>query len=163
MRLNIELVPASSWYTNVRSNVSERTWLAIARTTFSLARNRCQICDGVGPRHPVECHEQWAYDDTLRLQTLLGTIALCPRCHEVKHIGRAIALGGAERAVEWLCHVNGLSPANALTEVRSALALHAQRSLAHYHLDLTHLSAVHGVSLTAHGIERGHVPNAIDY
>jgi len=53
------------------------------------AENLCETCGGCGPQYPVECHEIWNYDDTRLIQKLDGLIALCPDCHEVKHIGLA--------------------------------------------------------------------------
>jgi hypothetical protein len=55
--------------------------------------SRCEICGGRGPEHPVECHERWRYNDLIRTQTLVRMIALCPACHQVKHVGLANVRG----------------------------------------------------------------------
>lgn len=62
-RLTVELVPRTSWYSNVRSNVLPGVWDRLRRPVFGRARSRCEICGGRGPAHPVECHEVWEYDD----------------------------------------------------------------------------------------------------
>ena len=38
-------------------------------------------------------HEVWDYDDARRVQRLVRLIALCPACHEVKHLGLAAKRG----------------------------------------------------------------------
>lgn len=162
--LRVELVPGSCWYRNVRSNVCPTTWLALQRRTFFAAKYRCEICDGTGSAHPVECHEVWAYDDRLRIQKLVRLIALCPRCHRVKHIGLALAQGRRDRLEEsmaWFCQVNQVAPNIALAHIQSAFAEHAARSVHRYQLDVE-LLRQYGIDLDSRGIERGHTPTPID-
>ncbi|MEJ7872263.1 MAG: hypothetical protein WKF67_08375 [Rubrobacteraceae bacterium] len=33
----------------------------------------------------LECHEEWEYDEATGVQRLSGLVALCTRCHQVKH------------------------------------------------------------------------------
>jgi len=61
--LTVELVPSSSWFSNVRSNVSKKTWDFLRKSTYKKANHRCEICGGRGDKWPVECHEVWDYDD----------------------------------------------------------------------------------------------------
>lgn len=106
-KLTIELVPKSSWYSNVRSNVPKETWDRLRKMVYAKAGHVCEICGGVGKKHPVECHEVWEYDEVNGMQTLIRLIALCPACHSVKHIGRAHIYGGYDQAVKHLSKVNG--------------------------------------------------------
>lgn len=162
--LRVELVPGSCWYRNVRANVSPSTWARLQQMTFMPAKSRCQICAGVGASHPVECHEVWHYDDRLRVQTLRQLIALCPRCHRVKHLGLALALGQQDRIEEslaWFCSVNQVSPGVALAHIQAVFAEHAGRSSFRYQLDVG-LLRQYGIDLDSRGIERGHAPTAID-
>jgi hypothetical protein len=51
------------------------------------------------PRRPpgrvnLECHEEWDYDDETHVQKLTGLIALCGRCHRVKHLRNAATKRG---------------------------------------------------------------------
>jgi hypothetical protein len=68
--------------------------------------NRCEICGGIGAKWPVDCHERWAFEEWSCTQYLIGLIALCPACHDVKHIGRAIAGGRRVAATAHLCSIN---------------------------------------------------------
>ena len=83
-KLTIELVPKTSWYSNVRSNVTTSVWDKIRRECYSKANNVCEICSSTGKsqgfKHNVECHEKWEYNDTNKTQKLIGLIALCPLC-----------------------------------------------------------------------------------
>jgi len=36
-------------------------------------------------RVSLHCHEEWEYDDAIRVQKLANLVALCSRCHLVKH------------------------------------------------------------------------------
>lgn len=155
MRLSIELVPSTCWYSNVRSNVTDETWTRLQRITFEHASHACEICGGRGTKHPVEAHETWAYDDHRMIQRLTGLIGLCPRCHEVKHIGLAIARGRSEPAMTWLAAVNQISANHALAYVQRALQIHEIRSRFQWQLDVSILETRYRVNLRSNGLEIG--------
>ncbi len=104
--LTVELVPRTCWFTNVRSEVSPADWNKLRRETVERAGKRCEICAAGGR---LECHEMWEYDDERRIQRLSGLVALCHRCHEVKHLGLAGVRGRGKQAMEHLARVNGWS------------------------------------------------------
>lgn len=106
-KLTVELVPSTAWYSNVRTMVSKQVWDILRREAYKKAGYRCEVCGGKGNKHPVECHEIWHYDDKEHIQKLLGLIALCPSCHEVKHLGFATVQGRDEIAKQHLAKVNG--------------------------------------------------------
>ena len=107
-RLTIELVPKTCWFTNVRSAVTAPTWDKLRHLTASKAGHLCEICGGRGKRWPVESHERFSYDDKNHVQKLEGLIALCPPCHEVKHIGLAQMRGRKHLAMRHFCKINGV-------------------------------------------------------
>jgi len=104
--LTIELVPKTCWYSNVRTNVPKEIWDKLRTATYKKANHICEICGGKGTKWPVECHEIWHYDDNRRIQRLENLIALCPSCHEVKHIGLAGVNGRDHIAKKHLAIVN---------------------------------------------------------
>ena len=138
-RLSVELVPATAWWSNVRSNVTRAEWGVCKRFVQERSGRRCEVCTGVGARYPVDCHETWDYDDERAMQTLVGLIALCPPCHEVKHIGRALRLGNFNRALAHLATVNGWSLDHADRYVALQLQIHALRSTHPWSLDISYL------------------------
>jgi hypothetical protein len=105
-KLTIELVPKSCHFKNVRSEVSKEQWDKLRKQTYRAANYKCEICGGKGDKWPVECHEVWDYDEETQVQKLVRLIALCPACHEVKHLGLASLNGRFEEAVSHLRNVN---------------------------------------------------------
>jgi len=135
-RLTVELVPKTSWYNNVRALVDELGWDRIRRQVYRQADYRCEICGGKGLEHPVECHEVWRYDDRTRVQLLVRMIALCPACHQVKHIGFASVQGKGAQARAHLARVNAWTLAQADAYISQAFQVWAQRSQGPWTLDL---------------------------
>src|SRR5689334_11202026 len=89
-KLPVEILPTSLHGHNPRTVMGKPSWERHRRLTCDAASNRCEICGGVGKRHPVEVHERYEYDETSQppCQRLVGLIALCPDCHAVKHWAR---------------------------------------------------------------------------
>ena len=137
--LTIELVPKTSWYKNVRSNVSKEKWDRIKKIIFSRAGYRCEICGGRGNRWPVECHEIFVYNDEQHIQKLVGLLALCPSCHEVKHIGLSGLRGRGNPAKAHLAKVNNWSLNDAELYIEACFELWHRRSCHQWQLDLSYL------------------------
>lgn len=140
LKLSIELVPATCWFSNVRSVVSKTQWDKIRKQVYAKAKHVCQICGGVGFRHPVECHEIWSYDDQNQIQKLEGMIALCPDCHRVKHFGFARTQGKGKQAFRHLIKVNKLTNQKAEQYLQEVFEIWYQRSQKSWMLDISHLS-----------------------
>ena len=139
LKLTIELVPSTSWTNNVRTIVSKKQWDYLKSQVSSKAYNVCEICGGVGPKHPVECHEIWSFDNKKLVQKLEGMIALCPDCHMVKHIGLAEINGKKARALRHLMSVNKMTINKAEEYVTEAFKVWAERSKKTWTLDISHL------------------------
>lgn len=137
--LSIELVPQTCWFSNVRSNVSAAQWDLIRKQVASKAYSICEICGGVGPKHPVESHEIWSYDDELLIQKLEGMIALCPACHGVKHFGFSRVRGNEEVALLHFMKINKLSRNKAEKLVDKSFKIWEQRSKKKWGLDISYL------------------------
>jgi hypothetical protein len=78
-RLTIELVPATCWFSNVRTVLSPRQWDALRSAVYAAAGWRCEVCGGRGKRHPVDCHKVWGYDDARRIQRRVRVRRPVPR------------------------------------------------------------------------------------
>ena len=137
MKLTIESIPLSLWGVNLRDKLGTVAWAKVRSACYAKAGHVCEICGGVGPKHPVECHEIWAYDDERRIQKLAGFIALCPACHEVKHYGRACAGGRAAQAQQHFLNVNGCTPQEMRAHIENAKARWIARSRAEWTQDLS--------------------------
>jgi hypothetical protein len=137
--LTIELVPKTAWFRNVRAVVSKEDWDKLKKITRTRAGNVCEICGGRGPRWPVECHEVFEYDDARHVQRLACLIALCPACHEVKHMGFAGVRGRGRTALAHLARVNKWSLSDARLYVEACFEQWHRRSCHEWTLDLSYL------------------------
>lgn len=138
--LEIELVPATSWGDNLRSRLRPSEWDKIRRRAYAEAGHICQLCGGVGTKHPVEAHERWHYDDPRLIQTLTGMVALCPTCHKAKHIGRTLTVGPAEeidRVVRHIGKVNGWEERETWDAIHEAFLIWELRSTYQWELDIS--------------------------
>jgi len=84
MKLEIELVPKTCWYNNLRKVLPRKEWDKLRKEVYKKAEYRCEICGSTGK---LNCHEKYSYDDNKLVQKLEGFVALCDNCHYIKHIG----------------------------------------------------------------------------
>ena len=103
-KLYFEFVPEECWYSNLRSVLTPADWDKVRKDAYARAGYRCCIC---GKKDRLEAHEQWSYDDQLKLQKLENVLALCHNCHEVKHIFRTQLMGRGAEAMAHFMRVNG--------------------------------------------------------
>lgn len=137
IKLTIELVSQGSHYTNLRSIFSRKDWDLLRRHCYKKADYKCEICGGVGRKHPVECHEMWFYSRNHE-QRLDDLIALCPRCHEVKHIGLAQVKGRLHEARGHLMLINHWDKTTANKYIDKAFDIYQERSLKDWEVDVTY-------------------------
>ena len=145
--LTVELVPSTCWFSNVRDHVSKSTWDFLRQSTYKQANFRCEVCGGRGKKWPVECHEIWHYDDRNYVQSLEGLIALCPSCHEAKHIGLAGIRGHGERAEAHLATVNGWSEEQTKAYLEEVWQIWRERSRHQWNLELSWLEQ-YGITIS---------------
>lgn len=138
-QLTIELVPRTSWFNNVRSHVTKKQWDVLRNDCYVKAHNKCEICGKRGEEWPVECHEVWEYNDKKHIQKLIRLIALCPACHEVKHIGLAELKGNLDRAIFHLRFVNKITLSEAKQLIKDAFIKWNQRSEQEWKVDISYL------------------------
>jgi hypothetical protein len=137
--LYIDLVPSSSWMTNVRSVLTAGEWDKVRIRSYELAEHKCEVCGGQGEKHPVEAHERWSYDDRTGIQKLTGICALCPDCHEVSHFGLASVKGRTKQAFDHLKLVNGWGDNKAAGHIEESFNIWDKRSRMKWSLDLSWL------------------------
>jgi Domain of unknown function (DUF5710) len=132
--LFVDLVPASCWFTNVRSCIGERDWERVRRMVIERAEHRCEVCGRID--HGLHVHERWSYDDERQVQSLRRLISLCPGCHETTHMGLANVRGRAAQARAHLLAVAGMSEAEADEHIEAAFALWDRRSASEWTLEI---------------------------
>lgn len=135
-KLKIELVPERAWGLNLRAVLKASEWKKIKEWTFERAGSRCEICGKVGRKHPVECHEIWAYEENQRVMRLVGLQALCPLCHLAKHYGFAEKQDLSNAVIAHLATVNGISPGEAAYYAKRSIDGQRRRSKMAWRLNL---------------------------
>jgi len=148
-KLTIELVPTTCFFSNVRSQIPKKEWDRLRKESYKNAKYKCEVCGSTGLeqgyKHALECHEIWSYDDETKTQKLEGLISLCPRCHQVKHIGRTTIIGKQAEAFKQLEKVNGWDHKQVVDYVAEAFLTHRWRSNWEWKLDISMLTEVYGV------------------
>lgn len=144
MKLTIELVPQTCWYSNVRSSVSKEEWDIIRKKCYRLARYICEICGETGQfqgyKYKLECHEIWQYDESTYIQRLIGFVGLCPLCHQIKHAGLTITRkGGLEVILNRLMKVNSWNYHQAADHMAQEFEIWENRSQHSWVLDISYL------------------------
>jgi len=148
-RLGVELIPRTCWYSNIRSLLPKKEWDRLRKLSYLHANYKCEICGGSGLeqgyKHPLECHEIWNYNDKTKIQKLDGLVSLCPRCHLVKHIGRANAMGYQHIVFEHMETVNGWDHKKVVNHIAREFEIFGERSKHEWKIDLSVLSEVFDV------------------
>lgn len=141
VKLEIELIPSTCHYSNVRTTLKTKLWDKIRFIVYEKAGYRCEICGETGLeqgyKHRVECHEIWKYDDERKVQKLVGLIALCPTCHQAKHIGRSFAIGKQGAAIDKLMEVNNWSEKKTFEIIGEAFEVNKERSKHNWKMDIS--------------------------
>ena len=140
--LTAELVPPRTWGLNLRTILRQAEWDALSDAMSAAADCRCEICGGAGRQHAVEAHEVWAWAG--QTQRLVRIVALCPRCHGVKHAGLTKMIGRQDDVVDQLRKVNGWTEPQARSHLKDARNDWARRQATAWELDLSVL----GIELT---------------
>jgi len=120
------LVPATTWFHNLRELLPEHEWDQLRRDVYRLADYRCSMCGTTDPQ--LHAHEDWAFDYEKAHQRLNSLVALCELCHHCQHLGFAqilIEKGELqkEKLVEHWCAVNNASEEEFVKHERLAFRL----------------------------------------
>lgn len=149
-KLTIELIPSTVFFSNVRSNIPKKDWDKLRKDSYEKAQNKCEICGDTGKnqgyKHDVECHEIWDYNYLTESQILTGLISLCPRCHQIKHIGRTFAIGKQAEAFNHIEKVNEWNHKEVVTYLAECFIEHKKKSKIHWKLDISILKENFGVN-----------------
>lgn len=125
------LVPEPLWEKNLRKYLSKKNWDFISKYTCSQSGYRCSICGGRGEEWPVECHEVWDYrtlEDGNGIAVLIELRALCPRCHQVNHLGKANIDGKYNETIRHMAYINSWSLNHSECVAEEAFKLFYERS-----------------------------------
>jgi hypothetical protein len=133
--LFVDLIPATSWFKNVRSEIPKKVWDSIRKSVYARANDTCEICGRTPAKKNgdrIECHERWEYlpgpKPGTGIQRLKRFIALCSACHESTHMGLAEVRGRGEIAKAHFKKVTGMSDQEVRKHIRQAFEIWERRS-----------------------------------
>ena len=104
LKLKIELLPKGAWGNDFSRTLSRKDWDTLRNACYERANHKCAICGFV--TDDLDAHEVWDFNIETKTQTLIDIIALCSRCHGVKHIRNSQRLGFGENAKRHFMNVN---------------------------------------------------------
>lgn len=133
-----DMLPSTSWGTNLRSILKPEEWDRLRRFCYQAAGYTCVACGSRGEPH-VEAHEAWQFDEERGIQRLAGLLCLCPTCHKAKHLGFANRIGVLDQVLarlKWLNDWNDADLERELTEVQRRQELLSEQD---WELDLSFL------------------------
>ena len=131
------LIPKSSWKKNLRHKFSRAWWDKTRHAVYQSNNLKCLYC---GKACRLDAHEQWEFNDVLKLQTLVDIIPLCGMCHKSVHIvlTKSLCDKGAcywDAIVSHYCKVNMVSEEQFQIEYREAIAVYEERSKWTWYID----------------------------
>ncbi len=132
----VELVPKTSFYTNIRSQVTKDAWDWLRKETYKQAGYKCEGC---GIKGRMEAHEIWHYDDKIHIQKLHGLVCLCSLCHMCHHLGFASIKGKLPEVMEHLQKINKWNKAETNLYVEIVFEIWSARSRYNWDIDLSFL------------------------
>jgi hypothetical protein len=151
--LFVDLIPSTSWFTNVRSAVDRRDWERLRQMVYRRAGYRCEACgchrDTPAGLH-MEAHERFSYDLATGMQKLRRLVCLCTACHGTTHFGFAQISGEEQAAMGHLQFVTGMNYNQARRHIAEAFDLWDIRNGTRWQLDLSVISDA-GVNLREEG------------
>ena len=104
LKLTIDLLPKGAWGNDFSRTLSQKDWDTIRNKCYQKANYKCEICGY--KTNELDAHEVWDFDIKTKTQTLKNIIALCSRCHGVKHLRNSQRLGFGENAKKHFMKVN---------------------------------------------------------
>ncbi|MDD3323393.1 MAG: hypothetical protein PHS59_18305 [Paludibacter sp.] len=107
LKLTIDLIPKGAWGNNLREMLSQKDWVKLREICYKRFDNKCSICGEASQE--LDAHEVWAFDSKNKKQTLIDIIALCPKCHGVKHMRNSERIGYGQNAKRHFMKINKCS------------------------------------------------------
>lgn len=125
-RLTIDLLPKGAWNNDLSKTLSKKDWDTLRYKCYQKANHKCQICGY--QTDDLDAHEVWEFDIKNKTQTLKDIIAICSRCHGVKHFKNSIRLGYGEQAKEHFIKTNNCSEIDFVNHLLEAKLQYEERN-----------------------------------
>lgn len=126
LKLTIDLLPKGAWNNDLSRILSKKDWDTLRNFCYKKANHRCQICGF--QTDELDAHEVWEFDIIYKTQTLKDIMAICSKCHGVKHFKNSVRLGFGEEAKKHFLKVNKCSEMEFANHLNKALIEYEQRN-----------------------------------
>lgn len=126
LKLKIELLPKGAWGNDFSRTLSKKDWDLLRKTCYERANHKCSICGHITDE--LDAHEVWDFDMETKTQTLVDIVALCSRCHGVKHLRNSQRLGYSENSKKHFMEVNKCDEFEFANHLTKALLLFEERN-----------------------------------
>ena len=146
MKLKLTLVPASSFYSNLRNAMQAEDWQKLSREVRGKANRTCQYCgwkENPKWKEYTHLHEIWEFDVRKHVQKLVGFECVCPDCHMIHHWGYAQLKGcDMDGLLYHACMVNECTPADFRDHVKESFLEWEKRGKIDWTIDLGEWSSL---------------------
>jgi len=139
LKLEIELIPSSSWQNNLRGVLKPKMWDEIRKKVYKKNNFKCSIC---GQKRKLQAHEIWKFNKRSHTQKLVDIVPLCFLCHMVKHIGYASLVSKRpmnQRLIKHFMDINGCDRKTFQKHLKAAIKNFDNLSRYEWKLDLEKL------------------------
>ena len=125
-KLTINLLPKGSWNNDFRKTLSKKDWDKLREFALKRANGKCEICGF--KTSDLNVHEEWVFNVEKKTQTLKQIIAICSKCHGVKHFKNSVRLGYGEEAQKHFMKVNNCSEMEFASHLNKSLLEYNERN-----------------------------------
>ena len=126
LKLTIDLLPKGAWGNDLSKTLSSKDWDILRNYCYKRYKYKCAICGEQSDK--LNAHEEWDFDIVNKTQTLKNIIALCPKCHGVKHMKNSERLGYGENAKRHFMTINNATEIEFANHYSQALLLFEERN-----------------------------------
>ena len=126
LKLTINMLPKGAWNNDFSKTLSKKDWDKLREFALKRANGRCEICGY--KTDALDVHEEWEFNIEKKTQTLKQIIAICSKCHGVKHFKNSVRLGYGEEAQKHFMKVNNCSEMEFASHLNKALLEYNERN-----------------------------------
>ena len=126
LKLTINMLPKGAWNNDFSKTLSKKDWDKLRNFALKRANGRCEICGY--KTDTLDVHEEWEFNIEKKTQTLKQIIAICSKCHGVKHFKNSVRLGYGEEVQKHFMKVNNCSEMDFASHLNKSLLEYNERN-----------------------------------
>jgi hypothetical protein len=134
-KLYIDMIPKTSYFTNVRSIFNDCDWNLIRHHIYERVDYKCECC-GKKKLKYLEAHERWEYNEETKTQKLVRIIALCKLCHSATHYGHSRRTKNIDKINNHIKKINNYTDDELHNHIKEAYTLWKYRNKIKWTIDL---------------------------